>query len=151
MDMDAAFYLQTIEKVFVKHELPKGELMHRGQLVDPKAIRRCGLMTIEGEKDDIAGVGQSSAALDLCVNIPESKKLGYVQLDVGHYGVFNGSRFRNEILPRMRNFWAMIDGKATQMVPPTKVNYAKANGAKKPAPVHARAPALAHRELHLHA
>ena len=149
MDMDAAFYLQTIDKVFIKHELPKGEMFHRGQLVDPRAIRRCGLMTVEGEKDDIAGVGQSSAALDLCVNIPESKKVGYIQMDVGHYGVFNGSRFRNEIVPRMRGFWAMIDGKPTQAVPPTKVNSAKANGPKKLA--HVRVPVHAPREAPLHA
>ncbi len=94
MDMDAAFYMQTIETVFVRHALPKGEMKHRGQLVDPSAIRRCGLMTIEGENDDISGVGQSSAAHELCVNIPAAKKLHHLQREVGHYGVFNGSRFR---------------------------------------------------------
>ncbi len=109
MDMDAAFYMQTIETVFVRHALPKGEMKHRGQLVDPSAIRRCGLMTIEGENDDIAGVGQCSAAHELCVNIPEAKKLDHLQRKVGHYGVFNGSRFRQEIAPKMRRFWADID------------------------------------------
>ncbi len=126
MDMDAAFYMQTIETVFVRHELPKGEMKHRGLLVDPKAIRRCGLMTIEGENDDIAGVGQCYAAHDLCVNIPESKKVNYVQMDVGHYGVFNGSRFRNVIAPKMRKFWADIDA----------MN-AKANGGGKCVATHA--------------
>ncbi len=125
MDMDAAFYMQTIETVFIKHALPKGEMMHRGQRVDPSAIRRVGLMTIEGEKDDIAGVGQSQAAHDLCVNIPEAKKVHYLQLDVGHYGIFNGSRFRNEIVPRMRGFWAMIDGKPAKEIPPAKVKTVK--------------------------
>ena len=129
--MDAAFYMQTIEKVFVQHLLPKGELTHRGQLVDCSAIRRCGLMTVEGEKDDIAGIGQTSAAQDLCINIPEARKAHYLQLDVGHYGIFNGSRFRKEIAPRLREFWAMIDGREAKHLP-AKVNAVKkSNGAKK--------------------
>ncbi|HXZ16617.1 MAG TPA: polyhydroxyalkanoate depolymerase, partial [Roseiarcus sp.] len=133
MDMDAAYYLQTIETVFVRHALPKGQMKHRGQLVDLKAIRRCGLMTIEGEKDDISGVGQTSAAHDLCVNIPESKKVHHLQLEVGHYGVFNGSRFRNKIAPRMREFWATIDGRPAKPIPEARVKYAKkANGVVQP-------------------
>jgi poly(3-hydroxybutyrate) depolymerase len=67
------------------------------------------MMMVEGEKDDISGIGQTRAAGELCVNVPESKKLYYVQLDVGHYGVFNGSRFRKEIAPRMCDFHAMIE------------------------------------------
>ena len=131
MDMDAAFYMQTIEKVFVQHLLPKGELTHRGQLVDCSKIHRCALMTVEGEKDDIAGIGQTSAAQDLCVNIPEWKKAHYLQLDVGHYGIFNGSRFRHEIAPRLREFWAMIDGREAKHLP-AKVNAVKkTNAAKK--------------------
>ena len=109
MDLDAAYYMQTIETVFVRHALPKGEMKHRGQLVDLKAIRHCGLMTVEGEKDDIAGVGQTFAAQELCVNIPEAKRVHHLQLEVGHYGIFNGSRFRNVIAPKMRKFWADID------------------------------------------
>ncbi len=109
MDMDASFYLQTLDTVFMRHLLPKGEMKHRGQLVDLKAIRNCGLMTVEGENDDICGVGQTSAAQELCVNIPEAKKLHHLQRKVGHYGVFNGSRFRQEIAPKMRRFWADID------------------------------------------
>jgi len=109
MDLDAAYYMQTIETVFVRHELPKGEMKHRGQLVDLKAIRHCGLMTVEGEKDDIAGIGQTFAAQELCVNIPEAKRVHHLQLEVGHYGIFNGSRFRNVIAPKMRKFWADID------------------------------------------
>ncbi len=109
MDLDAAYFMQTIETVFVRHALPKGEMMHRDQLVDLKAIRHCGLMTVEGEKDDISGVGQTFAAQELCVNIPEAKRLHHLQKEVGHYGVFNGSRFRNEIVPKMRKFWADID------------------------------------------
>jgi poly(3-hydroxybutyrate) depolymerase len=109
MDLDAAYYMQTIETVFVRHALPKGEMKHRGQSVDLTAIRRCGLMTVEGEKDDISGVGQTYAAHELCVNIPDSRKLHYLQTEVGHYGVFNGSRYRREIAPRIRNFWSALD------------------------------------------
>ena len=109
MDLTAEFYLQTVETVFVRHALPKGEMMHRGELVDLKAVRNCGIMMVEGEKDDISGIGQTRAAGELCINVPESKKLYYMQLDVGHYGVFNGSRFRKEIAPRMCDFHAMIE------------------------------------------
>jgi poly(3-hydroxybutyrate) depolymerase len=130
MDLDAAYYMQTVETVFVRHALPKGEMTHRGQRVDLSEIRNCGLMTVEGEKDDISGVGQTYAAQELCVNIPAEKKLHYLQTEVGHYGVFNGSRFRKEIAPRIRKFLAAID-----------VGSAKPNGAKasppKLAPVEA--------------
>ena len=111
MDLDAAYYMQTIETVFIRHALPKGEMMHRGERVDPTAIRNCGLMTIEGEKDDITGAGQTQAAHELCVNIPAARKQHYMQLEVGHYGVFNGSRFREEIAPRIRKFIATIEEK----------------------------------------
>ncbi|MBL8589746.1 MAG: polyhydroxyalkanoate depolymerase [Methylobacteriaceae bacterium] len=112
MDLTAEFYLQTIETVFVSHALPKGEMKHRGQPVDLAAIRNVGLMTVEGEKDDISGVGQTYAAQELCVNIPAEMKLDYMQKDVGHYGVFNGKRFRAEIAPRIREFIAGIDARA---------------------------------------
>ncbi len=109
MDLTAEFYLQTIDTVFVHHLLPKGEMKHRGELVDLKAIRRVGLMTVEGEKDDISGVGQTEAAQDLCANIPPALRLHYLQKDVGHYGVFNGSRFRKEIAPRVCAFHARVE------------------------------------------
>jgi poly(3-hydroxybutyrate) depolymerase len=114
MDLDAAYYMQTIETVFVQHSLPKGEMKHRGTLVDLTAIRNCGLMTVEGEKDDISGVGQTYAAQELCTNIPEDRKTHYLQQSVGHYGVFNGSRYRREIAPRIRQFIADLDAKAAQ-------------------------------------
>jgi poly(3-hydroxybutyrate) depolymerase len=104
MDLTAEFYLQTVEQVFMKHALPKGELMHRGKLVDPSAIRNVALLTVEGENDDISGVGQTHAAQTICVNIPEHMRMHYLQPDVGHYGVFNGSRFRREIAPRIVSF-----------------------------------------------
>ena len=104
MDLTAEFYLQTIDTVFVRHTLPRGEMLHRGRKVDPSAIRRVALMTIEGEKDDITGLGQCAAAHDLCVNIPADSKTHFVCPKVGHYGVFNGSRFRAEIAPRVARF-----------------------------------------------
>ena len=104
MDLTAEYYLQTVEKVFVRHELPKGEMTHRGKPVDLVAIRRCAIMAVEGENDDISGVGQTLAALDLTPNLPSDKKVYHLQKAVGHYGVFNGSRFRAEIAPRIADF-----------------------------------------------
>ena len=104
MDMTAEFYLQTVDTVFVRHALPKGEMQHRGQAIDLKAIRHCALMTVEGENDDISGVGQTKASHTLCVNIPAEKQLYHLQAGVGHYGVFNGSRFRKEIVPAIAGF-----------------------------------------------
>ncbi len=118
MDLAAEYYMQTVETVFVRHALPKGEMTHRGRLVDLKAIRNGGLLTVEGEKDDISGVGQTRAANELCVNIPESRKHYHLAKGVGHYGVFNGSRFRNEIAPRIREFIAGIDADAKPGAPP---------------------------------
>jgi len=109
MDLTAEYYLQTVDSVFVRHDLPKGNMLHRGELIDLKAIRRVGLMTVEGEKDDISGLGQTYAAHDLCANIPSDRKEHYEQEGVGHYGVFNGSRFRKEIAPRITAFHARID------------------------------------------
>ena len=109
MDLTAEYYMQTIEQVFVRHSLPKGEMTHRGAPIDLAAIRRCGLLTVEGENDDISGVGQTQAAQDLCVNVPEAMKAHYLQKGVGHYGVFNGSRFRSQIAPRVVAFHADID------------------------------------------
>src|SRR5262245_22953025 len=104
MDLAAEFYLQTVETVFIRHALPKGEMMHRDRKVDPAKIRRVALLTVEGEHDDISGVGQTEAAHGLCVNIPPARKAHWLQPGVGHYGVFNGSRFRAEIVPRISDF-----------------------------------------------
>jgi poly(3-hydroxybutyrate) depolymerase len=106
MDLTAEFYLQTVEKVFVNHDLPRGTFTHRNQIVDPSKITTTALMTVEGERDDISGVGQTEAAQDLCSGLPESRKIHYLQPGVGHYGVFNGSRFRREIVPRIAQFIA---------------------------------------------
>jgi poly(3-hydroxybutyrate) depolymerase len=104
MDLTAEFYLQTVDTVFIRHALPKGEMMYRTEKVDPSAITNTSLMTVEGENDDISGVGQTEAAHKLCVNIPSENKVHYLQPKVGHYGVFNGSRFRSEIAPRILDF-----------------------------------------------
>ena len=104
MDLTAEFYLQTVDTVFVRHALPKGEMMHRDRPVDPQQIRRVALLTIEGEHDDISGVGQTEAAHRLCVNLPPERQAHWLQPGVGHYGVFNGSRFRAEIAPRIADF-----------------------------------------------
>ncbi|MEM7425517.1 MAG: polyhydroxyalkanoate depolymerase [Pseudomonadota bacterium] len=104
MDLTAEFYLQTVQKVFIEHALPMGTFTHRNRLIDPGAITRTALFTVEGEKDDISGVGQTEAAQDLCCSIPAEKKLHYLQPGVGHYGVFNGRRFRAEIAPRIADF-----------------------------------------------
>jgi len=104
MDLTAEYYLQTIETVFLEHRLPKGEMRHRGRLVDPGKVHRVALMTVEGEKDDISGIGQTGAAQRLCKNLPAAMRSHHLQPGVGHYGVFNGSRFRAEILPEIRAF-----------------------------------------------
>jgi poly(3-hydroxybutyrate) depolymerase len=104
MDLTAEFYLETVDTVFVRHALPKGEMMYRDRAIDPGKIRRVALFTVEGEFDDISGVGQTEAAHRLCVNIPPDRKAHWLQPGVGHYGVFNGSRFRAEIAPRIADF-----------------------------------------------
>ncbi|HVV62371.1 MAG TPA: polyhydroxyalkanoate depolymerase [Pseudolabrys sp.] len=104
MDLTAEFYLQTVDAVFIRHLLPLGRMTHRGRPIDPSVIRNVALMTVEGENDDISGVGQTEAAHKLCSSIPPEKKVHYLQPDVGHYGVFNGSRFRAEIAPRISDF-----------------------------------------------
>ena len=109
MDLTAEYYLETIASVFVEHRLPRGEMRHRNRKIDLAAIKNVALMTIEGENDDITGKGQCSSAIDLCVNIPASKKQHFECPKVGHYGVFNGSRFRSEIAPRMGAFLRSVD------------------------------------------
>ena len=123
LDLTAEFYLETVDRVFVRHLLPKGEMLHRGKEVNLADIRRAGLMTIEGEKDDISGVGQTQAAQRLCVNVPAAKRVHYLQKDVGHYGVFNGSRFRREIVPRIEQFILAMD--ANQPLEKSAVNHLK--------------------------
>ena len=105
MDLTAEFYLQTVDRVFIHHDLPQGTYRHRGELVDPSKITKTALMTVEGERDDISGVGQTEAAHDLCSGLDQSKKLHYLQMGVGHYGVFSGSKFRAQVAPKIRGFF----------------------------------------------
>jgi poly(3-hydroxybutyrate) depolymerase len=102
MDMDAAYYLQTIKKIFQDHELPRGVMEYRGHKIDLGAIRRTAMLTVEGELDDICAIGQTMAALDLCTGVPPFMKQHHLQSGVGHYGVFNGKRWAGEIYPRVR-------------------------------------------------
>jgi len=101
-DLPAEFYLETVERVFQEHLLAKGEMTWRGQAVDPAAIRRTSLLIVEGERDDICGVGQTMAALDLCRNVPATRKAYHLQTGAGHYGVFSGRAWTGSIYPKLR-------------------------------------------------
>jgi len=104
LDLTEEFYLQTVDVVFQRYLLPKGELFHGDRRVKPERITDIGLLTVEGENDDISGIGQTQAAHKLCLSLPIEMKEDYIQPHVGHYGVFNGKRFREEIYPRVRAF-----------------------------------------------
>jgi len=104
MDLTAEFFLQTVQTIFIEQRLATGTMVHRGVLVEPGRIRRAALLTIEGAEDDITGRGQTESAHRLCTGIPDAAKSHYLQADVGHYGVFNGSRFHGEIAPRIASF-----------------------------------------------
>jgi poly(3-hydroxybutyrate) depolymerase len=104
MDIPAEFYLDTIEKVFQKFEMAKGCLYHRGRRVNPEAINNTALMTVEGEKDDISSPGQTSAAHNLCTNIPDAMRMKHLQEGAGHYGIFSGSRWRTGVAPVFKKF-----------------------------------------------
>jgi poly(3-hydroxybutyrate) depolymerase len=104
-DMTAEFYLETIDLVFQKHALPKGEMLHRGRKVDPAAITDIGILAIEGLRDDISGLGQTKAALDIATALPDAKKR-YFRVDAGHYGIFNGSKWRNQVAPVLEQWMA---------------------------------------------
>ena len=104
MDLPAEFYLETIRKVFIDHRLAKGKIQFEQKVVDPKAVTKTALLTIEGENDDIKGKGQTKAAHEILTNIPKNKKHHYEQPGVGHYGIFNGRRFRETIAPKIKAF-----------------------------------------------
>jgi poly(3-hydroxybutyrate) depolymerase len=106
-DLSADFYLETVQRVFQDFDLPLGRLRFRDRIVDPAAIRRTALLTIEGERDDICAVGQTLAAQDLCSKLRPYLRTHYVQAGVGHYGVFSGRRWQNQIYPVVRNVIAV--------------------------------------------
>ncbi len=103
-DLPAEFYLDCIREVFQEHSLPKGEFMYKGKKVKPEAITTTGLLTLEGELDDISGVGQTEAAQTICKNLPKNKRHHYIQQGVGHYGIFNGRKFREHVVPIIVDF-----------------------------------------------
>jgi poly(3-hydroxybutyrate) depolymerase len=104
MDLPAEFYLQTVKTVFQEHALPEGKMVARWHPVEPQRITRTAILCVEGELDDICGVGQTKAALDLTTGLPSDKKAYHLQLGTGHYGVFNGGKWRREIAPRIKAF-----------------------------------------------
>ena len=114
MDLTEEFYIQTLSEVFQEYTLARGLMMHRGVRVDPSAISKTALLTVEGENDDISGIGQTQAAHEICANIPDAMRSDYIQPGVGHYGVFNGRRFRQEIYPRMRDFMRAFQSPAAR-------------------------------------
>jgi poly(3-hydroxybutyrate) depolymerase len=120
LDLTEEFYLQTIEDVFQEYKLARSVFEHRGHRVDLAAIRQTALMTVEGERDDISGVGQTQAAHDLCPNIADHARVLHVQPKVGHYGVFNGKRFLDEIYPRIRTFIGDAEGQPAAKAPPRR-------------------------------
>ena len=103
LDLTAEFYLETVQRVFQEHLLARGLLEWRGRRVNPKAIRRTALFTVEGERDDICAIGQTVAAHDLCSSLRPYRKKHYMQAGVGHYGVFSGRRWAGQIYPLVRN------------------------------------------------
>ena len=104
MDLPAEFFLQTVQTVFQDHDLPNGTMVWQGQRVDPAAISRTALFTIEGELDDICAYGQTLAAHDLCSGLPAAMKANHLQHGAGHYGIFNGRRWREHVYPLLRDF-----------------------------------------------
>ncbi len=129
MDLTAEFYLQTVDTVFKRHALPQGEMMHRGRKVEPAAITQVAMFTVEGENDDITGLGHTRAAHELTTSLSDDMRAHYLAPKVGHYGVFNGSRFRADIAPRISDFIL------------SHRHAGAANGASRPVPVKKRAAA----------
>ena len=104
MDLPAEFYIETVRDVFQEHLLPQGKLTYRGRAVNPAAVKRIGLMTVEGEKDDICSIGQTLAAQELCTGVRAYRRVHHMQAGVGHYGVFSGRKWNKEIYPLLRDF-----------------------------------------------
>src|SRR5438105_5495678 len=115
LDLSAEFYLETVQWVFQEHRLPTGTLTWNGEKVEPRAIKRTALLTVEGERDDICSVGQTLAAHDLCTSLMPFRKKHYVQAGVGHYGVFSGSRWQAQIYPLVKNVILANDGNVSHV------------------------------------
>jgi polyhydroxyalkanoate depolymerase len=110
-DLPAEFYLETVQRVFQDHRLALGRLEWRGQRIDPRAIQRTALLTVEGERDDICAAGQTVAAHDLCTGLPPSMRRHHLQAGAGHYGVFTGRRWRHEVYPQLRSAIRLSSGR----------------------------------------
>ena len=133
IDLPAKFYLETVEEVFQKFSLPKEEMMFKGERVQPSLIKKTALLAVEGEMDDISAVGQTKAAMDICSGLNEDQKEYYLQEDVGHYGIFNGRRWRSYIMPRVRDFIRKHDKKMDPVtIGPDEAAVLKEAKAKKP-------------------
>jgi len=115
-DLNAAYYLQTVEHVFQRHSLPKGEFVHRGKRVDLGQIKDTAILAVEGERDDISGIGQTKAALHLTTGLDETRKQYLLAADVGHYGIFNGSKWREQIAPVLEEWINRFDRPALKNV-----------------------------------
>ncbi|MDR0678187.1 MAG: polyhydroxyalkanoate depolymerase, partial [Holosporaceae bacterium] len=109
LDMDDIYYLETVEKIFQTYELPRNVMKYKGRTIDLRNIRRCALLTLEGEKDDISAPGQSFVAHSLCKNLPKDMHAHYLQPGVGHYGVFSGSKWRLYVAPKVEEFIQKFD------------------------------------------
>lgn len=115
-DLNAAYYLQTVEHVFQKHSLPNGTFVHRGKLVNLGQITDTAILAVEGERDDISGIGQTRAALHLATGLAEAKKQYHLAPEVGHYGIFNGSKWRGQIAPILEEWITRFDRPALKVV-----------------------------------
>jgi len=115
-DLNAAYYLQTVEEVFQKHSLPNGTFNHRGKTIDLGKITDTAILAVEGERDDISGIGQTKAALKLTTGLAETKKKYHLAPEVGHYGIFNGSKWRDKIAPILEDWIAKYDRPALKVV-----------------------------------
>ncbi|MBQ0712721.1 MAG: polyhydroxyalkanoate depolymerase [Porticoccus sp.] len=104
LDMDADFYLETMDRIFLDQHLPKGLMKHQGETINCSDITDIAILTLEGENDDMISLGQTEAALHLCDNLPKKLKKHYVQKGVGHYGIFNGSKYRKDVAPKIKDW-----------------------------------------------
>ena len=141
LDLPAEFYLDTIQIVFQEHALPRGTWHVNGHRVAPEDIKNTGLLTIEGELDDISGSGQTKAALDLCSGIPNTDKKHYTAIGAGHYGIFSGRRWRELVYPEVRNFIASFEEKSTKANTQTQIVEAEVVQSVKKAPAAEAKPA----------
>jgi poly(3-hydroxybutyrate) depolymerase len=150
MDISADFYLQTVDVVFQRHCLPKGEMVYtdpateKEHAINPAKIKKTAILTIEGEKDDISSLGQTTAVHTITTGLEANKKFHHLQQNVGHYGIFNGRRWREFIMPRVANFIRSFDENSSPIPPHDKKAYANLKVEKWDPSIHAPEVALKH-------